>query len=111
MTNRTDWERTEDERKVSKALEDVAKQVGVKSIQAVAIAYVMHKTTHVFPIIGGRKIEQLQANIAALDIKLSDEQIKHLESALPFNPGFPQNFCVSIDIMPLMRRSDTHPCM
>lgn len=29
-----DWERTEDERKISKALEDVAKQVGAKSIQA-----------------------------------------------------------------------------
>ncbi|KAI0767466.1 NADP-dependent oxidoreductase domain-containing protein [Fomes fomentarius] len=86
------WERTEDERKVSKALEEVAKEVGAKSIQAVAIAYVMHKTTHVFPIIGGRKIEHLEANIAALDISLSDEQIKHLESALPFDLGFPQNF-------------------
>ena len=60
-----------------------------------AIAYVMHKTTHVFPIIGGRKIEHLQANIAALDITLSDEQIKFLEDALPFNPGFPLSFCVS----------------
>ncbi|KAI0767408.1 Aldo/keto reductase [Fomes fomentarius] len=88
-----DWERTEDERKVSRALEDVAKQVGVKSIQAVAIAYVMHKTTHVFPIIGGRKVEHLEANIAALDISLSDEQIKFLDSALPFDLGFPQNFC------------------
>ncbi len=65
------------------------------NVSSVTIAYMMHKTTHVFPIIGGRKIEHLQANIAALDILLSNEQIKHLESALPFNPGFPQNFCVS----------------
>ncbi|KAI0686226.1 Aldo/keto reductase [Earliella scabrosa] len=93
MMGRTDWERTEEERKVCKALEEVARQVGVTSIQAVAIAYVMHKTTHVFPIIGGRKIEHLQANIAALDITLSDEQIKFLEDALPFNPGFPMSFC------------------
>ena len=28
------WERTEDERKVCKALEEIAKQVGAKSIQA-----------------------------------------------------------------------------
>ncbi len=34
MISRPDWERTEDERKVSKALEDVAKQVGAASIQA-----------------------------------------------------------------------------
>ncbi|KAI0742604.1 Aldo/keto reductase [Daedaleopsis nitida] len=83
-----EWERTEDERKVCKALEEVAKQVG-SSIQAVAIAYVMHKTTYVFPIIGGRKVEQLHGNIEALDVSLSDEQIKFLESALSFDLGFP----------------------
>ncbi|RPD61728.1 Aldo/keto reductase [Lentinus tigrinus ALCF2SS1-7] len=87
------WERTEDERKVCKALEEVAKQVGTKSIQAVAIAYVMQKTTHVFPLIGGRKVEQLEANIEALNVSLSEEQVKFLESALSFDPGFPHNFC------------------
>ena len=34
MIGRPDWERTEDERKMCKALEDVAQQVGAKSIQA-----------------------------------------------------------------------------
>ena len=61
----------------------------------VAIAYVMHKTTHVFPIIGGRKVEQLEANIEALNVSLSEEQIKFLESSVPFDPGFPHTFCVS----------------
>ncbi|KAI0356959.1 Aldo/keto reductase [Trametes cingulata] len=84
-----DWERTEDEKKVCRALEEVAKQVGAKSIQAVAIAYVMQKTPYVFPIIGGRKVEQLEANIEALNVALSEEQIKYLESILPFDAGFP----------------------
>ena len=79
-----------------KALEEVAQQVGTKSIQAVAIAYVMQKTTHVFPIIGGRKVEHLEANIEALGIALSDEQIKYLESVLPFDKGFPHGFVVSV---------------
>ncbi|TFY73391.1 hypothetical protein EWM64_g10621 [Hericium alpestre] len=83
------WERTEDEKKMSKALEKVAKELGAKSIQAVAIAYVMQKTTHVFPIIGGRKIEHLEANLEALELALSAEQIAYLESILPFDPGFP----------------------
>ena len=74
--SRPNWERTADERKLCKALEDVQRQVGAKSIQAVAIAYVMQKTPYVFPIIGCRKTEQLQANIEALDVKLSEEQIK-----------------------------------
>lgn len=38
----TNWERNEDEKKISRKLEEVAKEIGAKSIQAVAIAYVMH---------------------------------------------------------------------
>ncbi|KAK0231817.1 NADP-dependent oxidoreductase domain-containing protein [Armillaria nabsnona] len=84
------WERTEVEVKVCKALQKVAAEVGVGSnITAVAIAYVMHKTPYVFPIIGGRKVEHLEANLKALDISLSKEQIEYLESTIPFDPGFP----------------------
>jgi aryl-alcohol dehydrogenase-like predicted oxidoreductase len=89
-----EWERTEDEKKVCKALEEVAKQVGTESITAVAIAYVMHKTPYVFPIIGGRKPEHLKANIEALDISLSEQQIQLLEGALPFSVGFPHDMIV-----------------
>ncbi|KAH8112128.1 aryl-alcohol dehydrogenase [NADP+] [Phellopilus nigrolimitatus] len=87
-----DWKRNENERKMSAALEKVAKEVGTEHITAVAIAYVMQKTPYVFPIIGGRKIEHLLANIEALKISLSHEQIKYLESILPFDPGFPNTF-------------------
>jgi len=82
------WERTENERKASAALEKVAKEVGTRHITSVAIAYVMHKAPYVFPIIGCRKFEQLQANIESLDISLTDEQIKELESAVEFDIGF-----------------------
>ena len=64
-------------------------------IFAVAAAYIMHKTTYVFPIIGGRKVEHLMDNLEALDISLSQEQIKYLESALPFSAGFPHDMIVS----------------
>jgi len=85
------WERNAEERSVCLALEKVAQEVGAKSITAVAIAYVMHKTPHVFPIIGSRKVEQLMENLEALDIALSEEQIKYLESVRPFDAGFPHN--------------------
>ncbi|KAJ3995601.1 Aldo/keto reductase [Lentinula boryana] len=87
-----DWERSEDEVKMSHALEKVAKEIGARSISAVAIAYVMQKTPHVFPIIGGRKVENLVENLEALSISLSDEHIKELESVLPFDVGFPSDF-------------------
>ena len=56
----------------------------------------MQKTPHVFPIIGGRKVEHLHGNIEALGISLSDEQIKYLESILPFDIGFPASRFVSL---------------
>lgn len=84
-------DQTEDERKASKALEEVAEKVGASSIQQVALAYVMHKTRNVFPLIGGRKVEHLHDNIKALDIELSDEQVKHIENAKPFDIGFPMS--------------------
>ncbi|KAG2138991.1 NADP-dependent oxidoreductase domain-containing protein [Suillus clintonianus] len=83
------WERNEMERAMSAALEKVAKEVGAKHITAVAIAYLMQKTPYVFPIIGGRKVEHLEANLESLAISLTPEQIKYLESIVPFEHGFP----------------------
>ena len=87
---------------MSHALEKVAKEVGLDpdlGIPAVAIAYVMQKTPYVFPIVGGRKVEHLMANIEALKISLSDEQIKYLESILPLDLGFPLSMIVSKDCL------------
>ena len=55
----------------------------------------MQKTPYVFPIVGGRKVEHLMANIEALEITLSNDQIKYLESVVPFEPGFPYWMIVS----------------
>ncbi|KAF9534979.1 NADP-dependent oxidoreductase domain-containing protein [Crepidotus variabilis] len=85
------WERNEKEKAMSKALEKVAVELGVRHITAVAIAYVMQKTTYVFPLVGGRKVEHLEANIEALSISLSEEQIQYLESVVDFDIGFPMN--------------------
>lgn len=54
----------------------------------------MQKAPFVLPIVGGRKIEQLEANVEALRITLSDEHIQYLESILPFEPGFPVRLMV-----------------
>ena len=55
----------------------------------------MQKTPYVFPIVGGRKVEHLMANIEALEITLSNDQIKYLESVDSFEPGFPYWVIVS----------------
>ena len=54
----------------------------------------MHKVPHVFPIVGGRKIEHLKGNIEALGLELSDEDMNDIDDAAPFDVGFPMNFWV-----------------
>lgn len=67
----------------------------------VAIAYVMHKTRFVFPIIGGRKVEHLEANIEALEISLTPEHVAFLDSVLPFDLGFPHSMIVRTLLGPI----------
>ncbi|KAL4865284.1 hypothetical protein BDV12DRAFT_174914 [Aspergillus spectabilis] len=77
--------------KVSEALEKVAERKKT-TLHAIALAYVMHKTPNVFPIIGQRKVEHLKANIDALSVALSDEDLAEIDGAADFDVGFPLNF-------------------
>ncbi|KJK68709.1 Aldo/keto reductase family protein [Aspergillus parasiticus SU-1] len=83
---------SEDEARMSEALAKVAAEHGVDSVTTIALAYVLSKAPYVFPIIGGRKIEHLQDNIKALDIRLTEAQIEYLESIKPFDFGYPTNY-------------------
>ncbi|KAJ5756904.1 aryl-alcohol dehydrogenase aad14 [Penicillium nucicola] len=85
-------EQSEEEETMSAALEKVANEHGIKSLTAVALAYVMAKAPNVFPLVGGRKVEHLHDNILSLKIRLTAEQISYLESQKPFDVGFPSNF-------------------
>lgn len=82
---------------VSRALEAVAKRKNT-TITSVAQAYVMSKTPYVFPIMGGRTVEHLKGNIEALNLRMSDDDIKEIEAAAPFDPGFPLNFIYGPEI-------------
>lgn len=82
-------EPTETERKFAAALEKVGARHGVDSVQAVALAYVLQKTTNVFSVVGGSKIEYLHDNIKALSIHLTDKDFEELESVEAFDVGFP----------------------
>lgn len=77
--------------KASQALEALAKRKNT-AITSIALAYVMHKAPHVFPIVGGRKVDHLKGNIEALTIHLSQEEISEIDNAVPFELGFPHSF-------------------
>jgi len=61
-------------------------------ITSIALAYVRHKAQYVFPIVGGRKVAHLKANIEALGIELTDEEIDEIEGTVKFDIGFPMSF-------------------
>lgn len=75
---------------VSKVLEKIATRKNTV-ITSVALAYVVQKTPYVFPIVGGRTVDHLKNNIEALTLQLTEEDIEEIESAYPFDLGFPGN--------------------
>lgn len=77
--------------KIAGKLEEIAKKKSTE-ITSIALAYVMHKTPYVFPIVGGRKIEHLKGNVEALGVKLSQEEIDEIEDSDEFDVGFPLGF-------------------
>jgi aryl-alcohol dehydrogenase-like predicted oxidoreductase len=72
------------------AVKSVAEQIG-RGMAQVALAWLRHRTVPVIPIIGARKVSQLQDNLASLDLKLSAEQLKSLDDASRIELGFPQH--------------------
>jgi aryl-alcohol dehydrogenase-like predicted oxidoreductase len=85
--------RTGKEAEVSFALEKVATARNPPvPLTSVALAYVLHKTPYVTPIVGGRKLYHLKQNIDALSIRLTADEIATIETAYPFDVGFPMNF-------------------
>ena len=62
---------------------EVAKKRGVSNMQ-VALAWILSKPYITAPIIGSSKVEHLEENFKALDLKLSAEEIKLLEE--PYQP-------------------------
>ena len=72
------------------ALKSVSEQIG-RGMAQVALAWLRHRTVPVIPIIGARKVSQLQDNLASLDLELSAEQLKSLDGASQIELGFPQS--------------------
>jgi aryl-alcohol dehydrogenase-like predicted oxidoreductase len=85
---RRDGERPD---RIVAALQKVSKEVG-RSPAQVALAWLQHRDIPVIPIIGARRIPQLQDNLASLELKLTAEQLSALNDASAIEMGFPHDF-------------------
>lgn len=76
------------DRAVVEALQQVSKQRGLPRAQ-LALAWVLNNPAITAPIVGATKPEQLADAIAALDVKLSDDEVTALEAPYVPHPVHP----------------------
>ncbi len=76
---------------IVEAVRKVAGETG-RSMAQVALAWLQHRPVPVIPIIGARKLSQLQDNLASFDLKLAPEQVQALDEASHVKLGFPHDF-------------------
>jgi aryl-alcohol dehydrogenase-like predicted oxidoreductase len=88
----TEQFRAEEQRasRIVPAVQAVAEQVH-SSMAQVALNWLRYRPVPVIPIIGARKIAQLQDNLASFDFELSAEQLMTLDQASAIELGFPFN--------------------
>jgi aryl-alcohol dehydrogenase-like predicted oxidoreductase len=77
--------------RVVAAVKTVSNGVG-RSMAQVALAWLRYRPVPVIPILGARKLSQLQDNLASFELVLSAEQLKTLDEASRIELGFPQDF-------------------
>jgi aryl-alcohol dehydrogenase-like predicted oxidoreductase len=76
---------------VVRAISHVAQDTG-RSLAQVALAWLRYRDVPVIPIIGAKKLSQLEDNLASLTLNLSPEQVKSLDTAGHIDLGFPHDF-------------------
>ena len=77
--------------RIAKEVVSVANELGVSASQ-VALAWLRYRDQPMIPIIGTKKLAQLQDNLASLSLNLPDEHLKRLNEASAIEPIFPNSF-------------------
>jgi aryl-alcohol dehydrogenase-like predicted oxidoreductase len=74
--------------RIAAAVKTVSDETG-RSTAQVALAWLRFRSVPVIPIIGARKLAQLEDNLASIDLMLSADQLKTLDKASSIELGFP----------------------
>jgi aryl-alcohol dehydrogenase-like predicted oxidoreductase len=77
--------------RVIDALKAVAAQTDHSPAQ-VALAWLRRRPHPVIPIVGARRLDQLDANLSILNLQLSEDQLRALGEASAIELGFPHDF-------------------
>jgi diketogulonate reductase-like aldo/keto reductase len=77
--------------KIAQAVGEMARELGRSSAQ-IALAWILTQSPQMIPILGARRLEQLQDNLKCLDVTLSPEQLQRLNQVSQIELGFPHDF-------------------
>ena len=67
-----------------------------KSAAQIALAWLQTRNQSIIPIIGTRKLAQLEDNLASIHVELNSEQLQQLDEASKIELGFPHDFYETI---------------
>lgn len=87
---------------IARAVDKVADELGVSSAQ-VANAWVQAQGYGCIPIVGARKVSQLEDSLKASRLTLAPEHLAVLDEVSSFKLGFPQNFLSSDGLLDMVR--------
>ncbi|AKE63249.1 putative oxidoreductase [Microcystis aeruginosa NIES-2549] len=80
--------------KIAETVLEIAREIG-KSPAQVALNWLRNRPNSVIPIIGARKLSQLQDNLACVDFNLTGEQLQRLDNISAISLGFPHELLAS----------------
>ena len=80
--------------KIAETVLEIAREIG-KSPAQVALNWLRNRPNAVIPIIGARKLSQLQDNLACVDFNLTGEHLQRLDNISAISLGFPHELLAS----------------
>lgn len=80
--------------KIAETVLEIAREIG-KSPAQVALNWLRNRPNSVIPIIGARRLSQLQDNLACVDFNLTGEHLQRLDNISAISLGFPQELLAS----------------
>ena len=87
---------------VARAVDAVADELGASSSQ-VAVAWVMAQGYEQIPIVGARKVSQIQDTMGAAALTLSADHLAQLDAASHIDLGFPHDFLNTNAVLDLVQ--------
>jgi aryl-alcohol dehydrogenase-like predicted oxidoreductase len=76
---------------IARTVDAIADELGRSSAQ-VATSWVRQRGSNILPIVGARKVSQIEDVLAGLELTLGDEQMARLDEASRVELGFPRAF-------------------